>query len=442
MSYKAILRIGCFGAAIFLTMLAVMVQNTFEMRRYKYQLESGYMRSLREISAQLNTLTADLQKGGYAGTPAQLSAISAKVWKSADVAKTAFSSLPIEDMDLEETYRFLSQVGDYSMYLSRKSVSGQEITAGEQAALERLAEYSRRLNGEIADIEYRITTGELDMEAFLKQKSLTPGTETITVSLELDSHPLETYPTLIYDGPFSDHLMQKSPALTQGEAEVSRDAARKTAAAYMGISPEGLQLGTDEKSHMPSYIFFTRDAEIGVTRRGGHVTYLVSGREVGPRSLTVGEARRLAGDYLNARGLSGMEETYYELAQGVLTINYAYAMGDVLCYTDLIKVGVAMDKGEVIFYEARGFIANHKARRLPEQSMDSAEAAKSLSRNLTPEKARLALVPTGGGEEALAWEFRCKGKSDETVLVYVNAATGAEEQIFILIENENGTLAI
>ncbi len=42
----------------------------------------------------------------------------------------------------------------------------------------------------------------------------------------------------------------------------------------------------------------------------------------------------------------------------------------------------------------------------------------------------------------MCYEFLCRGQNDEQVLVYINSETGMEEQILILIETDNGTLAI
>lgn len=37
------------------------------------------------------------------------------------------------------------------------------------------------------------------------------------------------YPTLIYDGPFSDHILDKTPLMTEGKAEVPVDQAKQLA---------------------------------------------------------------------------------------------------------------------------------------------------------------------------------------------------------------------
>ena len=54
----------------------------------------------------------------------------------------------------------------------------------------------------------------------------------------------------------------------------------------------------------------------------------------------------------------------------------------------------------------------------------------------------MAFIPTGGQNEVFCYEFLCSGEDDDKLLVYINASTGMEEHIYILLENENGVLAI
>ena len=52
----------------------------------------------------------------------------------------------------------------------------------------------------------------------------------------------------------------------------------------------------------------------------------------------------------------------------------------------------------------------------------------------------LALIPSPGGSELLCWEFHCQGQEDEELLVYINAKTGYEEQVYELLYSDAGTL--
>ena len=54
----------------------------------------------------------------------------------------------------------------------------------------------------------------------------------------------------------------------------------------------------------------------------------------------------------------------------------------------------------------------------------------------------LAVIPTSGKNEVFCHEFKCESADGRHYIVYVNAETGNEERILILIEDENGALAL
>ena len=54
----------------------------------------------------------------------------------------------------------------------------------------------------------------------------------------------------------------------------------------------------------------------------------------------------------------------------------------------------------------------------------------------------MAFVPSEGLSEVYCHEFLCRGKNGERVLVYIDAQTGMEEQILVLLEDETGVLAM
>ena len=119
-----------------------------------------------------------------------------------------------------------------------------------------------------------------------------------------------------------------------------------------------------------------------------------------------------AQEYLENRGITSMKESYYSTSGGVCTINFAYQQGSVTCYTDLIKVGVALDNGEVVMFDARGYLMNHQDRALSSAALTKEQAQEKLSPYLTVQSASVALIPSDVGEENLCYEFLCKGKNE------------------------------
>ena len=134
-----------------------------------------------------------------------------------------------------------------------------------------------------------------------------------------------------------------------------------------------------------------------------------------------------------------MKETYYLKESGILTINYAYEQDGVVVYPDLIKLKIALDNGEVLGMETTGYLNNHTVRDVSEIKISKEEAKANLNKNLEITSEGLAIIPTEWKTEILCYEF--KGKVDDTdFLVYINAETGKEENILVIIDTPNGIL--
>lgn len=134
-----------------------------------------------------------------------------------------------------------------------------------------------------------------------------------------------------------------------------------------------------------------------------------------------------------------MKPTYYLKQGGAVTINYAYEQDNVTIYPDLIKVKIALDNGEVLGMETTGYLNNHTERNIEKPSISMQEAKSSLNKKLEITSEGLAIIPTEWKTEIFCYEF--KGKVDGTdFLVYVNAKTGKEENILVIIDTPDGIL--
>ena len=160
------------------------------------------------------------------------------------------------------------------------------------------------------------------------------------------------------------------------------------------------------------------------------------------RTIDLALAKQSARDMLDALGYANMESSYHEISGNVCIFHFSAFQNGVVCYTDLVKVGVALDSGRVVQLDARGYLMNHHNRSLPTLGLTQQQAAQQLSPLLQAESCRLALIPSAGQQERLCYEFLCRGRQDRLVLVYLNAATGVQEDLLLLQIGENGTLTV
>ena len=103
---------------------------------------------------------------------------------------------------------------------------------------------------------------------------------------------------------------------------------------------------------------------------------------------------------------------------------------------------MALDNGAVMGFESHGWIMNHTDRALDDPAVDQQAARAVVAPELEVLSHQMALIPTGGQYEVLCHEFKCTAENGGHVIVYVNAATGNEEKILLLVEDETGTLVL
>ena len=198
----------------------------------------------------------------------------------------------------------------------------------------------------------------------------------------------------------------------------------------------------EEAGKMPSYVFEGDGATVSVTKNGGYFCYMMKYRPVSQTAITVDNALKYAHNYMDKLGIDDMTDTYYEINNGVCIFNFAGDDDGVTLYTDLIKIGVAMDNGEIMSFDARGYITNHTDRDLNEPTLTKAQAQAKLSENLNVKSVSLAVIPSSGQNERYCYEFVCTDPDGKQILVYINADTGAEEDILLLQISSKGKLTV
>lgn len=444
-SRRTAVRIVSFALAAVGVLAGISIYQYTKAKRLYTTIEYSYQRAMADLNDSLASVSTELEKGIYAGTAQQMAHLSANLWKNAAVAKTSLSSLPITDLNMSATYKFLSQVGEYAMSLSRKMAAGESLTAEEQDSLKKLSDYSKGLSTGMATIAQDMYNSKMDIHeiANLIKKLDSQNSEEIPwviSGFQQMEDSFEGYPTLIYDGPFSDHIMQKESQMLKNAPEISRDEAAKRAAELLGCKVEELKDESDENSNIPAYSFERDGSVISITKNGGMVSYILRSREVSEVKIKAQDAVKAAHKYLNDLGFTSMKESYYETSNGICTVNFAYEQNGVTVYPDLIKVSVAMDNGDILSMDARGYIISHTEREMPEIKVSADEAKKSISNLLTVESYSQAIIPTDGMNEVYCHEFRTKGQNGEDIFVYINTQTGEEEEILLIQKSEDGIL--
>lgn len=443
-SRRGFVRIITFTVAIVLCVFALITSNCCTTKNSRRELSHIYEKSIQELATSVDNINNTITKTMYCGTSEKLALLSSDMWREAAMAKSALALLPIEETQLDNIYRYLSQVGNYAVSISNKSTQGQALTTEEYNTLSSLQKYSQQLTDAVWSLDSKVSSGVMSFSKTQNSMELYDHSQPPTLSsgFEKFESTTESYPKLIYDGPFSDHILEKMPEMTEGLRLFSEEETIKTASEFLKIPKESLIRLNDEAGKMPSYRYSSDNKMISITKQGGYPSYMFSPRNVYNVKLNINDALSKASAFLMQNGYKDTVTTYYETLNNICTINFAGIDGDVTLYTDLIKVSVALDDGEIIAFDSRGYLVNHKNRKFEEKTVSQKQAEQKISPLLTVKKTKLALVPTESSGEALTYEFTCQNDSNQTVLVYINVYSGKEEQILIVYNEGDSILTM
>ena len=397
-----------------------------QQRLLAAQTESAY----RALSDDLYDLSVALSKTEAASTPARLSKSFAEIRRLSAGAARALSLLPVSYGDDSGLMQFLTRTGDFAETLLDRVLNGQMLTEDQLSALSDLRACCANLS---ATYDGNVTSGSFPADkAFY-------GSET-------NEENLAQYPSLLYDGPFSESSEQAEPMGLSGEPIDEAEAVRRAQELFPDRT---LRFDGRTEGTIVTYDFSADDGKgelcVSLTEQGGELYYFM-GVPAGDRNEPPNdkESRRLHGAasaYLKEHGFGEMEPSYAQYYAGAVVLNYAALQDGVILYADLVKVYVDRETGRVIGLDAANYRFHHRQRDLEPPTLSEQDARERISDALSIEAVHLALIPKCNTREVLCYECKCK-KDDTFFIVYINAQSGAEEEIFEVVNSDEGDLVV
>lgn len=415
-------------------------------------LENQYQRMFEVMITDVENIQANLGKVMVTSSPRKNVMLFSDITKLSYNAQEKLGQLPIEHGSISRTTKFLSQVGDISTAFAKKNLDGKPLNHEEMNILQELHNYSNFLAQQLIAlqagmVEDGIRIGELS--AKLDHDFEEANQNMMTTTFMNVEERMQEYPELIYDGPFSEHIKKKKPHLTGKKVE--KNELIKIAEKFVnnGSKYEINVLGENNNTRIPAYLIELHPVDkndnnkiiMSITKNAGKVVWMLNTKDIKAPKYSERQGIEIAQKYLAERGYKNMVPTYSIRYDGQIVINFVYSQNDIIIYPDLIKVKVALDEGEVVGFEAEGYLFNHNDRKLDEPAISKEEARELINMNAKVSRVRLTVIPTECGNEVLAYEFKAQFKKD-TFLIYINAQTGEEEKIFQVIINDNGVLML
>lgn len=448
---KAKTLVISYVAAAFLITGGFAIQGHVKAAAYQNTLSNVYQHAFTELTTAVSEMNTSLQKLSYASSPTLVSSLCTELFGKTSAAQMALGELPYSNVELEQTATFIAKVGDYAVALSRNAAINGVCSTEERQNVQSLAQASGSLSQMLEDLSSDVYRNVVTLEDLERATTrLTAATEkggkvTAGTYKNIESEFPEL-PTLIYDGPFSEHLTNRASKLLEGKEDFTKEQALDAAAQFLGVKSDILAVSNTLEGNLPGWGFSATieggEVYVEVTRKGGVVVQMINSRPAGEAAYSAEEATQEALAFLKAHGYENLVPTYYISKANLLTINLAAVQDGVVLYPDLIKVSVALDTCRVMGFDAHGFLMNHTQRTLPQPTISEEEAKSKVDGSLEILSHQLALIPTGGEHEILCHEFKCQTGDGRHYLFYINVETGNEERILLLLEDETGTLVI
>ncbi len=442
-----------YGVAIVLIIAIIVMAVLWYKQKNEYVIatENGYNLAFYELVDYIQDVENYLAKSTISSSSEQSAESLIHVWRQANLAQVYLAQLPISTNELSHTAKFLNQVSDYSHTLAKKAIEGEDLEQEELDNLDKLHNYSLDLKTTLEQLAEDMSNGKISWKELTKNVDTTFAQQVDNLSATSFSNIDENfgeYEGLIYDGAYSEHIENAEKKGLTG-ADVTEEEAKQKAISFIGqdkvqeIKSNGLIQNGDIEVY--DFLITAKEGDknnpltISISKKGGHIVVANYNREVKEEKITREQANEIGKNFLNNLEIPNMEPTYFLKQGGIMTINYAYTQNNVTIYSDLIKLKIALDNGEVLGMETSGYLNNHTEREIHTPKITIEQAKATLNNNLNITSEGLAIIPTEWKTEIYCYEF--KGKVNETdFLVYINADTGKEENILVIIETPDGIL--
>ncbi|GAB6153375.1 germination protein YpeB [Desulfosporosinus burensis] len=423
-----------------------------QAEKYRLADENNNRRALTDFASHLDQLETDLAKGDVASNPAQKILYLSQVSSKSDSALKDFAQIPAEQAGLSYVGQFLTQSGDFAKNLAQRIAGGGTISAEEEKTLRDMHERLMPVNQKVQDLITRIDTENLvwtDPEPTLRQRlgfgtqvaeASADGSETLSKSVrsgldQLDAS-LQKLPPFSYTGEYATRVVEKPLGLPAGE--VTRDQALAKARDFLskiGYANTTPAFDGETQGELGGYKWKINEAYMEVSRQGGVITLFRDQRSIEPRTISAEEAAKKANAALQSLGWQ-LVITSSEDFGSYVQFDAVVEENGIRIYPDKVRLMIALDNGKLVGLDTVPYYAFHHSRTFPKKlTMD--QILRKLRPNFQVVESRLAVIVKSGNQEIYCYEFRGRYQGEE-YLLYLNAATGVEENIRRIIKTPRG----
>jgi germination protein YpeB len=194
------------------------------------RLQGRYQKELYDLIGNVQNLETDLSKVSVAFSPQQTTLLFGDIWRQAGAASDRINSLPVTHTSISQTSKFLAQISDFAYSLVRYQSNGSKLNDGQWKTVSELKNNASYLKNQLFSLQREMEDGNIGWSEVRYEggKILGQAQNNITDGMFTDiDKQLQKSPTLIYDGPFSENVLNITPRITsEPEITMEQDSTR------------------------------------------------------------------------------------------------------------------------------------------------------------------------------------------------------------------------
>ena len=405
---------------------------------YGTKLENIYESNFYSLLDSVNNLENKLSKTLASNTSSYQRKTLLEASQNASEAEISVASLPLRSADKEDTIKLVNQVGGYTQTLADDLVDG-EMSTNDRETLQEVHSSVLALKTQLNDFARKLENNYSILDASL---SLDGDNNVFAQNLTALKEQNVEYPTMIYDGPFSDSVVNQEVKGVKGSVITKEEAKDKLLKVFKDAVSADYEGETNGRFETYNFRLKNSHGEmlfVQSTKIQGYILTVSGAGANGEASVDRAGAKEVALAFARENGIEGASVVWSDSINEDIYFNIAPSQSGIVLYPDLVKVKVNTVSGTVVGYDATSYFTNHKARALSKGTVSLSTAKGKVPPTFEVISSRVVLAPLDYPREVVCVEVEAESEGS-TYYFYFNAENGDTENVLKVIETDNGNL--
>lgn len=429
-------------------------------RQWEINAENQYQRAFADLNGHVSNMETSIAKAMVSGSFSQIIQQLMSTYREANFSQENLGQLPLTSVELGRTKMALAKISAFcfndaqSRLLRGNALTGSEWNTLKTCQLQTrvIARHINAMRDRFANDRTRwLEVDSLGTLGAVGLPNVNPGNNKVTKAFLMLEDGLRRVPDLHFTGNNLD-FTPKPTGLTGSDITP-----REAVALARRFAPElsGWQFSYERKigGDLPSYMVKAAQPKSGaragrapggdhrfsISKKGGHVIWMLGDRTVRQPRLGYPQAVTRAQAFLRRNRYPEMRLVGAERYSNIATLTFVPYENQVVRYPELIKTQVALDNGEILGFDATGYLTFNNPQEKAaafRPKYSEPRIRKLLNPHLTVKRIDKAQVLDQMFNKVSCYEVEGTQGSDR-YLLYYNAMTGKEEKIRRIDKNGN-----